>query len=172
MTSGKTINANSGIEKRPQKGVKAFLRRNCTPTLVDEIIKIREMKKAGLELPGERPYLRAVGKYLGRTALSAAIQFGSATTFGVLAWQQNTGAPSTNSLDNASPIANSFAMAVSGLVPPSQVETAANVMLATDYFLSGVRIAVEQMLWRKCKVTPDFPGTMVSPLVIGAAEMA
>jgi len=69
MTS-RQINA---IERRPEKGIKPFLRRNCTPTLAEEIIKIRAMRKAGEELPSKHPYLRAVGKYVGRTVLSAAI---------------------------------------------------------------------------------------------------
>lgn len=150
---------------------KQFLKRNCTPTLVDDIMRIRNLKSVGADV-GEKPYLKAVGRYVARIAYSVGVQFGSTMTFGVLAWQTQAGAPSTNSLDNASPVANAFAALVAGSVPPHQQAAAANIMLAADYVISAARVAVEQVLWRKYKVTPDFPGTVVSPLVIGAAEMA
>jgi hypothetical protein len=149
---------------------KAFLKRNCMPTLVDDIIRIRNLRRVGAEV-GEKPYLKAVGKYVARIGASVGVQFGSTLTFGVLAWQTQAGAPSTNSLDNSSPVANAFAALVAGSIPPHQQAAAANIMLGADYVISAARIAVEQVLWRKYKVTPDFPGTVVSPLVVGAGEM-
>ncbi len=160
-----------GTQRHPTgQRVKTFLRKNCVPTLVEDIITVRKAKAAGEDV-GKRPYLRAVGMYLGRVALSAGIHFGSAATFGVLAWQTQPGAPSTDSLDNASPVASGFAAFIANLVPPHQQMTYANIMLGADMLLSAIRIGVEQAVWRKYKVTPDFPGTMVSPLVVGAGEM-
>ena len=160
-------------EAKPPLGkrIRAFLRRNCVPTLVEDIIDIRKRKKAGEDV-GKRPYLRAVGKNLARVGASAGVQFGSAYSFGVLAWQTKPGAPTTESLENSSPVATAFATAVTTAIPPDKREMWANILLGADMALSAIRIWVEQRLWRRYKVTPDFPGTLVSPLVIGAGEMA
>jgi len=150
--------------------VKEFFRKNCVPTLVEDMLAIRRAKAEGEDV-GRKPYLKAVGKYLARIAASMGVQFGSAYSVGVLAWQTSPGAPTTNSLDNASPIASAFASAIAGMVSPANQATAANTLLAVDYFLSAARIAAEQAVWRKYKITPDFPGTVLSPLVVGAGEM-
>jgi hypothetical protein len=164
---------NPASQNKPpfRQRAKAFLRKNCVPTLVEDIVSIRKSRRAGEDV-GEKPYLKAVGKYVARIAASVGVQFGSTMTFGVLAWQTQPGAPTTNSLDNASPVANAFATLVAGMVPPHQQAAASNIMLGADYVISAARIAVEQVLWRKYKVTPDFPGTVISPLVVGAGEMA
>jgi hypothetical protein len=152
-------------------GVNAFLRKNCMPTLIEDIIAVRSAKLAGNDA-GRHPYWKAVGKLAARTATSAVIQFGSTSVLGSLSWQTKMGAPSTNSLDNASPMAKAVAITLAGLVPPAYHELSANISLWTDMVLSMVRIGVEQVVWRMYKITPDFPGTIISPLVIGAAELA
>jgi|GEM_PF-7045956 len=167
----KTTRPSDVKERTFGQKAKTFLRKNCVPSLVEDIIAIKRAKAANEDV-GKHPYMKAVGLNALRVVASAGVQFGSAHTFGVLAWQTEPGAPSTNSLDNASPIANSFALFVTGFVNPANQMTVANALLGVDMILSAIRIGVEQTLWRKYKVTPDFPGTVVSPLVIGAAEMA
>jgi hypothetical protein len=155
---------------RKQHGAKALLRTHCMPTLVEDILAIRSAKATGDDV-GSHPYWKAVGKLAARTATSAAVQFTSTSLIGSLSWQTKVGAPSTNSLDNASPLASTIAMSVASIVPLAYHELAANISLGIDMALSVVRIGVEQAVWRQFKITPDFPGTVVSPVVIGAAEV-
>jgi hypothetical protein len=156
---------------KPKKHrVREFAKANLLPSIYTEIAGIRKRKMAGEDV-GKSPYLKAVGRYIARIGGSAAIQFSSTSLFGVLAWQTKAGAPTTNSLDNASPVANAFAAAVTSMIPPHHQESAATIAISADYIISAVRVLTEHALWRKYKITPDFPGTMVSPIVIGTLEM-
>lgn len=168
-TKNKKLERINNIKPKKHR-VREFAKANLVPSIYTEIVDIRKRKMAGEDV-GKKPYLKAVGKYLARIGGSAAIQFSSTSLFGVLAWQTKAGAPTTNSLDNASPVANAFATTVTAIVPPHHHECAATMAISADYIISAVRVLTEHALWRKYRITPDFPGTIISPLVIGTLEM-
>jgi len=161
-----------GEIKPPMKvRVKAFLKRNCMPTLVEDIRTLRAAKAGGAAVGG-KDYAKAVGKFAGRVAASAAVHVGLISTVGVTALQTEVGAPSTKWLsESSSPVAKAIVPFVAGLIPPHARTMWGNILLGVDYALSAVRIGVEQALWKYAKITPDAPGTVVSPLIVGAGEM-
>jgi len=152
----------------------AFAREELTPNAVKDFLRYKQRVKAEPSLkPAERrALLYSELKNIGRVAGAAAIYEATAATYGVSSRDMQMSFSAKEAWGNASPLSLTIASATAALIPPTWKDTVAAVVIPAELALSGVRIYVEQKVWKKLKITPDAAGTLLTPYLAGILEYA